>query len=76
MAAKASLARYLDFQVSSGRLAIPPEKLLYAAIQLFAMAQGMYQLRLLLGLTENIPEEELKWHLNQVVDDFVKLYAV
>jgi TetR/AcrR family transcriptional repressor of mexJK operon len=76
VAAKTALSLYLQRQVTAGRLAIPPEKLQFAAVQLFAMAQGMYQLQLLLGLIYDIPEEELVRHLNQVVDDFLVLYAV
>jgi len=76
LAAKSAVVEFLRRQAEAGRLSIPSDRLMYAAVQLFAMAQGNYQLRLLLGLLHDIPEEELHRHLTQVVDDFLVLYGV
>ncbi len=71
---KAAVCAFLEREVASGRLRIPQERVLYAAVQLLNMAIGMYQLQLLLGLRESIDEAELGPHLEQVVDDFLVLY--
>jgi TetR/AcrR family transcriptional repressor of mexJK operon len=72
--AKAATSAYLQRQIDKGRLSIHPDRLLYAAIQLFNMVIGIYQLELLLGLRETVDEDELGSHLGQVVDDFISLY--
>ena len=72
---KAAVCAFLQRQVDQGRLRIPGDRLLYAAVQLLNMAIGMYQLQLLLGLRESIDEAELRPHLEQVVDDFLTLYG-
>lgn len=72
---KSAVCALLREQVRQGRLAITEEQLLYAAIQLFNMAVGMYQLQLWLGLIDSVDEAELGPHLEHVVDDFLRLYA-
>ena len=76
VAAKSAVVEFLGQQAEAGRLNIPTDRLMYATVQLFAMAQGNYQLRLLLGLLHDIPEPELHRHLTQVVEDFLVLYGV
>ena len=71
---KAAVCTFLEHEVARGRLRIPEDQTLYAAVQLLNMAIGMYQLQLLLGLRESIDEAELGPHLEQVVDDFLVLY--
>ncbi len=72
---KAAVRAFLQRQVDKGRLDIAPGRVLYAAVQLLNMAIGMYQLQLLLGLRDAIDDAELQPHLEQVVDDFLTLYA-
>lgn len=72
---KTAVCAFLQRQVEQGRLRIPADRVLYAASQLLNMAIGMYQLQLLLGLRQSIDEAELGPHLEQVVTDFLALYA-
>lgn len=76
LAAKNAVVDFLCHQAEAGRLRIPPERFMYAAVQLLSMAQGTYQLQLLLGMLNDIPETDLSGHLDQVVDDFLVLYGV
>ncbi len=69
-----AVCHFLQRQVAKGRLGIAEDRLLYAATQLLNMSIGMYQLQLLLGLRASIDEAELGPHLEQVVDDFLRLY--
>lgn len=71
---KAAMQIFLTRQVERGQLDIPQDRLLYAGVQLFNMAVGMYQMRMLLGLIAEVPENELQQHLENTVDDFLKLY--
>ncbi len=73
---KASVCAFLQQQVEAGRLRIPTDRLLYAAVQLLNTAAGMYQMSLWLGLMHNVDPEEVDAHLQQVVDDFLALYDV
>ena len=73
---QAAVRRYLEEQVGAGRLAIPGDRLHYAAVQVLNMAFGEYQLELLMGLIESVDEEELSVHLDRVVDDFLRLYGI
>jgi TetR/AcrR family transcriptional repressor of mexJK operon len=72
---KAAVCAFLQRQVDAGRLDISPERLLHAAFQLLNNAIGMYQLQLWLGLRQTVEEDELRNHLDRVVDDFLILYA-
>lgn len=73
---KAAVCAFLQRHVVAGRLAIPRERLLYAAFQLLNTAIGVYQLQLWLGLRTTVGEDELAPHLERVVDDFLSLYGV
>lgn len=73
---RTAVLSFLARQVARGRLRIADDRLLYAAIQLLSMAIGMYQLQLLLGLSDVVDDRELVPHLEQVVDDFLTLYGV
>jgi TetR/AcrR family transcriptional repressor of mexJK operon len=72
---KAVVETFLTRQVEQGRLSIPPSRVFYAGVQLFNMALGMYQMQMLMGLRTGVPQDELDQHLDQVVEDFLRLYA-
>lgn len=76
LATKTVVVAYLQGWVEAGQLRIPAQRMKYAAVQLLSMAQGTYQLQLLLGLRRDISEHQLNSHLGQVIDDFVTLYGV
>ncbi len=71
---KAVVQSFLTRLVERGQLFIPEERMLYAGVQLFNMAVGTYQLRMLMGLITQVSEQELQQHLERVVDDFLTLY--
>lgn len=72
---KAAVRGFLKSLVDAGRLHIPEDRLLYAAIQLLNSAFGMYQMQLMLGLIDSVDEGELSEHLDRVVTDFLILYG-
>jgi TetR/AcrR family transcriptional repressor of mexJK operon len=72
---KASVCAFLQQQVEAGKLQIPPDRVLYAAVQLLNTAVGMYQMSLWLGLLHSVDADEVNAHLDRVVDDFLVLYA-
>jgi TetR/AcrR family transcriptional repressor of mexJK operon len=73
---KAAVSVFLQEHVVRGRLRIGDDHLFYAAVQLLNMAIGMYQTELLLGLRQSVSDEELQPHLERVVEDFLRLYAI
>lgn len=73
---KASVCAFLQQQVEAGRLRIPPDRLLYASVQLLITAVGMYQMPLWLGLLNEMDRAEVDAHLERVVDDFLALYGI
>jgi len=72
---KASVCAFLQ-QVEAGRLQIPPDSVLYTAVQLLNTSVGMYQMSLWLGLLHSVEADEINTHLERVVDDFLALYGV
>lgn len=73
---KTAVCAFLTKQMQMNRLRIHEEDIMYAAVQLFNTAVGMYQLQLWLGLIDSVNKEELDKHLQRVVDDFLRLYGV
>ncbi|KPJ91345.1 MAG: hypothetical protein AMJ53_11885 [Gammaproteobacteria bacterium SG8_11] len=71
---KSAVCAFLKQQVEKNRLRIDDADLLYASMQLFNTAVGMFQLQLWLGLQDTVEEQEINRHLEHVVDDFLHLY--
>lgn len=72
-ATKRAVGSVLAQLVERGVLDIPDID--YASWLLPNMAFGKFHLKLLFGLIEQVPEDELDAHLRRAVDDFVRLYG-
>lgn len=72
-AVKRAVGQCLERMVDGGELKIPNVE--YASWLLPNMALGAFHVRLQFGLIDRVPENDLNAHLQQVVDDFLRLYG-